>query len=105
MPARVHVVPLSAACRGLVCTANHKTKGRLMYSNTFCMLGRGLAVAAAAFSLAVAVGGASPAAAAHDRFKATIPDGGDGEAGELRTPLQFEEEAADHPQSFSQALF
>src|SRR5262249_46200393 len=46
-----------------------------------------------------------PARAANDRFKATSPDGGAGEAGELRTPLQFEEEAADHPQTFSQSLF
>jgi len=77
-----------------------------MDSDSFSMLSRGLAVAAAAFSLAVAVGGASPAAAAaRDRFKATIPDGGQGEAGELRTPLQFEEAAADHPTTFSQALF
>lgn len=45
------------------------------------------------------------AVAASDRFKATIPDGGAGEAGELRTPLQFEEEAADHPQSAAQVLF
>src|SRR5215467_15715982 len=77
-----------------------------MDSDSFSMLSRGLAVAAAAFSLAVAVGGASPAAAAaRDRFKATIPDGGQGEAGELRTPPQFEEAAADHPTTFSQALF
>jgi len=77
-----------------------------MDSNSFLALGRGVAVAAAAFSLAVAVGGPSPAAAAaHDRFQATIPDGGDGEAGELRTPLQFEAAAAEHPTTFSQALF
>jgi hypothetical protein len=66
-------------------------------------LGRGCALAAAAFCLTLSVAG--PARAASDRFKATIPDGGAGEAGELRTPLQFEEEAADHPQSFTQSLF
>jgi hypothetical protein len=43
--------------------------------------------------------------AASNRFRATIPEGSAGEAGELRTPLQFEEEAADHPQSGVQTLF
>ena len=43
--------------------------------------------------------------AANDRFRATIPDGGAGEAGELRTPLQFEQQAANHPQSGAQILF
>ena len=47
----------------------------------------------------------SRAFAASDRFRATIPDGGAGEAGELRTPLQFEQEAASHPQTGSQSLF
>jgi hypothetical protein len=65
-------------------------------------------VFAAALSVAfgfVALTGPVRAAAAADRFRATIPDGGAGEAGELRTPLQFEEEAADHPQTGSQSLF
>jgi hypothetical protein len=57
-----------------------------------------------AFGL-LALAGPVRAAAAPDRFRATIPDGGAGEAGELRTPLQFEEEAADHPQAGSQILF
>jgi len=43
--------------------------------------------------------------AANDRFRATIPDGGAGEAGELRTPLQFEQQATNHPQSGTQSLF
>ncbi len=41
----------------------------------------------------------------HNRFRATIPDGAEGEAGELRTPLEFEEEAADNPQAGAQILF
>ncbi len=45
------------------------------------------------------------AIAASDRFRATIPDGGAGEAGELRTPLQFEQAAVDHPQTGTQSLF
>ncbi|HLO35251.1 MAG TPA: sialidase family protein [Candidatus Deferrimicrobium sp.] len=40
-----------------------------------------------------------------DHFKATIADGGAGEAGELRTPQDFEQEAADHPQAGDQTLF
>ena len=43
--------------------------------------------------------------AASDRFKATIADGGAGEAGEMRTPLEFEQGAIDHPQTGSQSLF
>ena len=42
---------------------------------------------------------------AGDRFKATIADGGAGEAGEMRTPLEFERGAIDHPQTGSQSLF
>ncbi|MEO5941111.1 MAG: sialidase family protein [Candidatus Limnocylindrales bacterium] len=52
--------------------------------------------------------GASVAGAASggkDHFKATIADGGAGEAGELRTPLQFEEEAANAPGVGAQTLF
>ena len=45
------------------------------------------------------------ASAAGNRFKATAPDTGDNEAGELRTPLQFEEEALNHPLVGAQALF
>ena len=45
------------------------------------------------------------AVAASDHYRATIPDGGAGEAGELRTPQQFEQAAADHPQSGTQVLF
>ncbi len=50
---------------------------------------------------------AAPATAdaAGNRFRATIPDGGQGEAGELRTPLQFEEEAANNPLAGRQVLF
>ncbi len=53
------------------------------------------------FALAVP----ATADAAGNRFRATIPDGGQGEAGELRTPLQFEEEAANNPLAGSQVLF
>ncbi|MBA2381387.1 MAG: exo-alpha-sialidase [Chloroflexi bacterium] len=59
-------------------------------------------VAASLFS------GASSAIAAgggKNHFKATIADGGGGEAGELRTPLQFEEEAANAPGVGAQTLF
>jgi hypothetical protein len=45
------------------------------------------------------------AAAGGNRFKASGPDMGDGEAGELRTPLQFEEEALNNPLVGAQALF
>jgi hypothetical protein len=66
----------------------------------------GIAAAALGISLGVLTW-PDPAQAAgkSDRFRATIPDGGAGEAGELRTPLQFEEEAADHPQTGAQVLF
>ena len=60
-------------------------------------IGAGLSV----FALAAP----ATADAAGNRFRATIPDGGQGEAGELRTPLQFEEEAIDHPQTGTQSLF
>ena len=64
-------------------------------------------VAAALIAVCGLLALASPgrAVAASDRFRATIPDGGAGEAGELRTPQQFEQEAADHPQTGTQSLF
>lgn len=43
--------------------------------------------------------------AAGNRFKASGPDMGAGEGSELRTPLQFEEEAANNPLRGSQILF
>jgi hypothetical protein len=55
--------------------------------------------------LVVAVLAASSALAAGNRFKATAPDMGAGEGSELRTPLQFEEEAANNPLVGSQILF
>lgn len=60
-----------------------------------------IALAAAALVIA------SPnrAVAANDRFKATIADGGAGNAGELRTPQEFENEALGHPQTGTQSLF
>jgi hypothetical protein len=45
------------------------------------------------------------AGAAGNRFKASGPDMGAGEAGELRSPLDFEEEAAEGPGVRSQILF
>ncbi|TMH28144.1 MAG: exo-alpha-sialidase, partial [Betaproteobacteria bacterium] len=48
---------------------------------------------------------AGNAVAANDRFKATAPDMGAGEGSELRTPLQFEEEAANNPLRGRQILF
>jgi hypothetical protein len=45
------------------------------------------------------------AEAAGNRFKASGPDMGAGEGSELRTPLQFEEEAANNPLAGSQILF
>ena len=45
------------------------------------------------------------AAAGGNRFKASGPDMGAGEASELRTPLQFEEEALNHPLAGAQVLF
>jgi hypothetical protein len=50
-------------------------------------------------STAIAAGGGK------DHFKATIANGGGGEATELRTPAEFEAEAADHPQAGNQTLF
>ena len=70
----------------------------------FRAVGRIVAALALACSL-LALTTPLRAVAASDRFKATIPDGGAGEAGELRTPLQYEEEAANHPQTASQTLF
>ena len=70
----------------------------------FRAAGRTFAALAVACSL-LALTTPLRAVAASDRFKATIPDGGAGEAGELRTPLQYEAEAADHPQTGSQSLF
>jgi hypothetical protein len=60
-----------------------------------------MAIAAAA----LAVASPNRALAAHDRFQATIADGGENEAGELRTPQEFENEALAHPQSNTQSLF
>lgn len=48
---------------------------------------------------------AGAAVAAGNRFKATAPDMGAGEGSELRTPLQFEEEAQNNPLAGSQVLF
>ncbi len=48
---------------------------------------------------------AATATAGGNRFKASGPDMGAGEASEMRTPLQFEEEAADNPQLGDQVLF
>src|SRR5512144_100962 len=48
---------------------------------------------------------AATATAGGNRFKASGPDMGADEASELRTPLQFEEEAADNPQLGNQILF
>ena len=45
------------------------------------------------------------ATAGGNRFKATAPDTNDNEAGELRTPLQFEEEALNNPLAGAQVLF
>lgn len=67
-------------------------------------IGRIAAVLLAAGSL-LALAAPGQAVAASDRFRATIPDGGVGDAGELRTPLQFEQEAANHPQTGTQSLF
>ena len=50
-------------------------------------------------SIAIAASGGK------DHFKATIAADGGGEAGELRTPLQFEEEAANAPGVGTQTLF
>ena len=62
-------------------------------------------VASAAFVAASLVAGASAAAPGGNRFKASGPDMGAGEASELRTPLEFEEEAADNPQAGARILF
>ena len=67
-------------------------------------IGRIAAVLLAAGSL-LALAAPGQAVAASDRFRGTIPDGGVGDAGELRTPLQFEQEAANHPQTGTQSLF
>ena len=49
--------------------------------------------------------GTAAAAPGGNRFKASGPVMGAGEAGEMRSPLDFEEEAADHPQTGAQVLF
>ena len=48
---------------------------------------------------------AGAANAGGNRFKASGPDMGAGEASELRTPLQFEEEALNNPLAGAQVLF
>ncbi len=62
----------------------------------------GLAGFAALAALALTMGDAN---AAGNRFKATAPDSESGEGNELRTPLQFEEEALNNPLAGSQVLF
>jgi hypothetical protein len=65
-------------------------------------------LASTSLTLASLFSGASGAAAASggkDHFLPTVPFIGEGEAGELRTPLQFEEEAAEGPGVASQILF
>ena len=70
---------------------------------------RRLAILATASLVAASLlSGASIATAASggtDHFKATIADGGAGEAGELRTPLQFEQQAATAAGVGTQTLF
>lgn len=69
---------------------------------------RRLAILATASLLAASLftgPSAALAAGGKDHFKATIPDGGAGEAGDLRTPLQFEAEAAEGPGVGAQILF
>jgi hypothetical protein len=60
-----------------------------------------------ALSTAGALLAATPALAASggNPFRALGPDSGAGEGSELRTPLQFEEEARDNPLSASRILF
>ena len=58
-----------------------------------------------AASLLGGASGVSAASGGTDHFKATIADGGAGEARELRTPLQFEQEAANAPGVGAQVLF
>jgi hypothetical protein len=48
---------------------------------------------------------ATSAAAGGNRFHATAPDDGAGEGSELRTPQQFEDEAANNPSASSSILF
>ena len=64
-------------------------------------------LATTALVAATLLSGASSAIAASpkDHFKATMADGGAGEAGELRTPAEFEQAAAAHPQTGTQSLF
>ena len=62
----------------------------------------GLASLTALASLGFAMGDAT---AAGNRFKATAPDSESGEGNELRTPLQFEEEALNNPLAGAQVLF
>jgi hypothetical protein len=71
-------------------------------NSRFNWLPRVGAVALLAASLAA---GTAFAAAGSNRFKASGPDMGAGEGSELRSPLDFEEEAADNPQLGAQILF
>jgi len=61
-----------------------------------------MTVITAAMTAGVAVGSAN---AAGNRFKPSGPDTASGEGNELRTPLQFEEEALNNPLAGSQVLF
>ena len=71
-------------------------------SGTTTLLRLGMRLSAA---LLMCAGLALAAHAGPNRFKASAPDTGDNEAGELRTPLQFEEEALNHPLAGAQVLF
>ena len=68
---------------------------------------RRLAILATTSLVAASVfGGATAVArASQDPFHSTLANPGDGEAGELRTPLEFEEEAAEGPGVGDQVLF
>ena len=72
---------------------------RITHQNSLSLIG------AVVFVVAGLVAGTAIAAQGGNRFKASGPDMGAGEASELRSPLDFEEEAADNPQAGAQILF
>ena len=76
-----------------------------MNTNRFTMFRQQWLPLVASVVFAAAGVHATAATAGGNRFKASGPDMGAGEASDLRTPLQFEEEAADNPQPGNQILF
>ena len=76
---------------------------RIVAGSTFRRLS--LIAALSLIGATVFSGTSVAASGGHDRFRASATDEGAGEGSELRTPAEYEEDAAEHPVTGSQALF